>query len=417
MKLTSQSDVCFESRGKHGRYAFAKRVILALLLAISGPVCTEVVQNQVIPVTTSQDLFAMIPVGGKVAAHKSVMLSAQLPGRVVGIYGDEGDFFEKGAILLSLDETQLRAKRREAESQWHSANAALSNAMVQRNQILTSPGSSLDTPGGMGMPGLFDQMFTKPMSGMFGKRDYRTERGARVYSSSTQVTQAAQALEQANASIAQIDTRLRDSRSIAPFDGVIVEKHVEEGDTVQPGQLLLSFEDVSQLQIVADIPVKLAHVLRENDQLLARIDVGDVLTGVVVDNIFPKADPAQHTVRVKFNLPDDIKSATGTYAEVYLPDPDANTESTVIVVPETTITHRGGLPVIFVVDETHTTELRLVRLGRKLENGRQVIEYGLTKDDLVVDHPASWLISGSKLDAGSYSVSPDASSANVGQLK
>lgn len=391
--------------------------LMALLMAMPGLVAAEVVQNQVIPVTSSQSLFAMIPVGGKVAAQKSVMLAAQLPGRVVSIYGQEGDFFEKGSILLALDETELRARRREAESQWHSANAALSNAMVQRNQVLASPGSSLDTPGGMGMPGLFDQMFTKPMSGMFGKRDYQVERGARVYSSSTQVTQASQALQQANAMIEQIDTKLRDSRSIAPFDGVIVEKHVEEGDTVQPGQPLLSFEDVSQLQIVADIPVKLAHVLREGDQVLARIDVNDILTAVVVDNIFPKADPAQHTVTVEFNLSEKLQSATGTYAEVYLPDPDVNTDTTVIVVPETAITTRGGLPVIFVVDDTRTAELRLVRLGRKLENGRQVVDYGLNQNDLVVDHPASWLVSGSKLDTSSYTVKPHENAHDVGQVK
>lgn len=390
---------------------------MALLLAMAGFVLAEGVQNQVIPVTSSQSLFSMIPVGGKVAAQKSVMLSAQLPGRIVRIYGQEGDFFKKGDILLALDETELRARRREAESQWHSANAALSNAMVQRNQVLASPGSSLDTPGGMGMPGLFDQMFTKPMSGMFGKRDYQVERGARVYSSSTQVTQAAQALQQANAMIEQIDTKLRDSRSIAPFDGVIVEKYAEEGDTVQPGQPLLGFEDVSQLQIVADIPVKLAHVLREGDQVLARIDVNGMLTGVVVDNIFPRADPAQHTVTVEFTLSEKLQSATGTYAEVYLPDPEVNTDTTVIVVPETAITMRGGLPVIFVVDETRTAELRLVRLGRKLENGRQVIEYGLNQNDLVVDHPASWLISGSKLDASSYNVRPAENALDVGQAK
>jgi multidrug efflux pump subunit AcrA (membrane-fusion protein) len=378
---------------------------LLLLVFVTGFVEAEMMINQVIPVTTSQNLSSLIPVGGKVEARKSVMLSAQLPGRVVSISGQEGDFFEKGSILLSLDETELRAKRREAESQWHSANAALSNAMVQRDQVLASPGSTLNTPGGMALPGLFDQVFSGPMSSMMGKRKLRVERGASVYASGTQVTQAAQALEQIRANIEQIDTKLRDSRSIAPFDGVITDKHVEEGDTVQPGQPLLGFEDLSQLQIVADIPVKLAHVLREGDQLLARIDVNNIMTGVLVDNIFPKADPMQHTVRVELNLPQTVQSATGTYAEVFLPDPDADIESIVIVVPETAVTQRGGLPVIFVVDETRTAALRLVRLGRKLNDGRQVVDYGLAPNDLVVDKPASWLVSGSKLETGDFSAS------------
>jgi RND family efflux transporter MFP subunit len=248
---------------------------------------------------------------------------------------------------------------------------------------------------------------------MMGKRKMRGERGASVYASGTQVSQASHALEQIHASIEQIDTRLRDSRSIAPFDGVITEKYVEEGDTVQPGQSLLGFEDTSQLQIVADIPVRLAHVLREDDQLLARIDANNIMTGVLVENVFPKADPAQHTVKVKFDLPQTIQTATGAYAEVFLPDPGFNSKAPVIVVPQTVITQRGGLPVIFVVDETRTAILRLVRPGQDLNNGRQVVDYGLTPTDLVVDNPASWLVSGTKLESSNISAKSDADSADM----
>ena len=43
--------------------------------------------------------------------------------------------------------------------------------------------------------------------------------------------QARSAMFRAQSEIRAIDAKLRDSKSLAPFDGVIVEKFVEEGDT------------------------------------------------------------------------------------------------------------------------------------------------------------------------------------------
>lgn len=354
-------------------------------------------KNIVLPVTVTSDIISLIPIGGEVAAQSSVVLAAQLPGRVVSISGKEGDFFQGGAVLLKLDDQELLAQRRAAVAQWASADAALRNSTVQYNQRLTSPGSTSQIPGGMGMPGMFDQIFINPMSSMMGTRHPGAERGAGLYASGTQISQAAHALEQARANIEQIDTKLRDSISVAPFDGVIVDKYVEEGDTVQPGQALLGFEDVGRQQIVADVSIKLAHTLKENDRLRAHIDANDITTEVQVDNIFPKADPTMHTVTVKFNLPETVKIASGAYAEVFIPNPSAKKGMVLITVPKTAIVQRGGLPVVFVVDDSGKARMKLVRLGGNHQNGETIIEYGLSEGDLIVDRPAAYLISGEKL--------------------
>lgn len=356
-------------------------------------------QNIVVPVTVTRGLTGVIPIGGKVAARRSVVLAAQLPGRIVSISGEEGDFFQQGAVLLRLDNRELLAQRRSAVAQWASASVALHNTAVQHNQALISPSATRRTPGGMGMPDMFDQIFIDPMADILGTRSPDAERGAELFSSRTRIDTATHALEQARSSIEQIDTKLRDSQSMAPFDGVIVDKFVEAGDTVQPGQLLLGFEDVSDLQIVVDVPARLAHTLNEDDRLTARIDANNIITAVQVDNIFPKTDPTKHTVRIKFNLPTTINVAAGTYAEVFIPNVHEQKNAVLITVPGSAIAQRGGLPVVFVVDDSNKVGMRLVRLGGQLPSGQTVIEYGLSGGDLIVDKPASYLISGKKLPA------------------
>jgi len=380
-------------------------LVLALLLlpaiAVTGQADTgspDTAQNIIVPVTVTRGIYSMIPIGSKVAAKRSVVLAAQLPGRIVSISGEEGDFFKQGTVLLWLGDNELLAQRRIAEAQWASASAALHNSAVQHRQGLASRGATSKTPGGMGMPGMFDQIFVDPMSSIMGTRDLGVERGAELYASGTRINQAVHALEQARASIEQIDTRLRDSKSVAPFDGVIVNKYVEEGDTVQPGQPLLGFEDVGSLQIVADVPVKLASILKEGDLLSARIDANNITTPVQVDNIFPNADPTQHTVTTKFNLPVSINIPAGTYAEVFIPNPSQQKDTAwIITIPITAITQRGGLPVVFVVNDSNRVGMRLVRLGQKLPNGQVVIEYGLSEGNLIVDKPVSYLVSGTVL--------------------
>lgn len=114
-----------------------------------------------------------ISVGGTVIPYKEVTFAAQLPGRVTELKGIEGDAFKKGSLLVMLDTVELMAKRRAAEAQMISADAQLRNAGVQFNRELWSPRA--DTPpGGMGMPNLFDQMFTKPMESWGGAARVRS---------------------------------------------------------------------------------------------------------------------------------------------------------------------------------------------------------------------------------------------------
>ena len=337
-----------------------------------------------------------VSLGGTVIPYKEVTLAAQLPGRVKFLAGIEGDSFEKGAVLVALDDSELLAKRNSALAQWANAESQLRAAGVRYSRELWSPQSET-TPGGMGLPNLFDQMFTEPMESFSGTRRRGVERHADLYSSGVQITQAQNSLVAARSQIQAIDAKLRDAKSLAPFNGVIMKKFIEEGDTMQPGQPLLVFADVEYLQVLVDVPARLRPGISEGMMLQTQLDVGNQIVPVRVAQIFPMADAQRHTVKVKFDLPQGV-SAPGMYAKVLVPDFTAPARN-YPVIPVSALRYNGSLPGVYVLGPEGTPQLRLIRVGESLEGGYVSVLSGLSAGERVLSNPgvgvsAGWTGSG-----------------------
>ena len=304
---------------------------------------------------------ATVSLGGTVVPIKDVTFSAQIPGRISSIAGEEGDFFEEGTELIAIGIDDLLAKRRAAWANLANAEAAFRNAGVQYSREWVSPygGQENDMMGGMSS---IMRNFTNPMSSFTGGSSPGMDRHAQLYQYGTQIEQARSSLEAARASIEEIDTKIRDAKSVAPFKGVITKKLVEVGDPVQPGQPLLKFADMSQLQIQIEVPARLMPGVKKGMVVPARLDVGDVNVQARVSTIFPIADPDRHTVTVKLDLPAGAPGGAGMYAEVMINDINANVRE-LPVVPKSALVWRGSLPGIYVLNEQNQPELRLVRTG------------------------------------------------------
>lgn len=369
--------------------------MLVVLLAMVSSVAYSKPSSSltIVPVKTQSIPANRLLVSGSVAARKSVILAAQMPGRIVTISGEEGDRFKKGQLLVKINDDELLARRQTAVAQFNSATIAVNNAGVQYHRQMYSRSKANRAPGGMGMPGMFDQLFTNPMSDFMGTRDDDLEKGAEIYATRAQLDQAHQAREQARAQIQQIDTKLRDTLSIAPFDGVIVTKKIEVGDTVQPGQPLLVYEDVNELEIVADMPGRLVKNLQEGQQVKARIDGVKGEIQVKVNKIFPTSDPVRHTTRVKLSLPAASDVSPGNYAEVSVPVSGGTTKKRFLV-PFSAVVDRGGIPTIFVVNPKNRVEMRLARVGKLLPSNEVVIDYGVSENERVLDNPPAFITSG-----------------------
>ncbi|QGU31559.1 efflux RND transporter periplasmic adaptor subunit [Thermochromatium tepidum] len=332
-----------------------------------------------------------VSLGGTVIPYKEVTLAAQLPGRVTFIAGREGDRFEQDKLLVAIGDEELVAKRHALLAQLAAADAQLRNAGVQYTRELYSP-QSRSAPGGMGLPNLFDQMFTRPMETFIGERDRGAERSADIFASGIQIQEAQSAIMRLQAELKALDSKIRDARGIAPFDGVIVKKHVEVGDTVQPGQPLLNFADIEYLQVEVDVPARLRPGLREGQLVQAEIEPGSQRVPVRVAQIFPMADPQRHTVKIKFDVPQGV-SEPGMYAKVLVPDEGAPARSNPVI-PLSAVRYNGSLPGVYVLDERGEPQLRLIRVGEELSGGFVTVLSGLRVGERVLANPGPQISAG-----------------------
>lgn len=332
-----------------------------------------------------------VSLGGTVIPYKEVTLAAQLPGRVTFIAGREGDTFTPDKLLVAIGDEELIAKRHALLAQLSAADAQLRNAGVQYSRELHSP-QSRTAPGGMGLPNLFDQMFTRPMENFVGERNQTAERSADIFASGIQIQEAQSALLRLQAELQALDSKIRDARAIAPFAGVIIKKHVEVGDTVQPGQPLLNFADIEYLQVEVDVPARLRTSLREGQMVQAEIEPGNQRVPVRVAQIFPMADPQRHTVKIKFDVPQGISEA-GMYAKVLIPDDSAPAHANPVI-PVTAVRYNGSLPGVYVVNEIGQSQLRLIRVGEELSGGFVTVLSGLRAGERVLANPGPQVSAG-----------------------
>lgn len=327
--------------------------------------------------------------GGVVVSFSQVNLTAQVSGDVLSVGGQEGDMFKKGSILVTLEQEFIQAQRDSAYAEISSANEALRNAGVQYSQSIVSPNG-----GGMlgGIPGMFS-MFTDPMLKISGQGNPEFDRFANRTSRYTAYQQAKNKLIQAENNLKQVESRLQDANVRAPFDGVIVAKSINEGDVVQQGQILLKFANIKDLQVEVNIPSRLVRSLKLNKSYRIKLDIANIVVEAKLVQIYPIADNAKHSVKVKFDLPANVPILPGAYAEVEIFETDSGILTPVIA--ESAIMWRSSLPSVFVINPlTNKTELRFVRLGEQIGKNKKSVLSGLKIGEKIVANPNILMVSG-----------------------
>ncbi len=362
---------------------------------------------------------ARLKLGGYVEARTVVKLTAQGPGRVTFVAGQEGERLAAGQVVVGLDEDGLKPEYRSAWAALAGDMAANQNAQNQLYHAIhgqrTSPmgGPAQDayermaTPfynmaqgfmgsmfpgmtGGPGTPfGSFGPMMTQAQS----QKSWPVLNNARA-----DYERQLAGLTASQARIDGLDQRLRDRRAIAPQASVLMTRHVRVGDVVQPGQPLADIADVDQLDVRIEVPTNLVAQIKVGDQVPISLSHVNVWAPVV--QIFPAADRSQRTVSVKLALPAGSPAAPGMYALAWIAQAGGNTPSAYAPsLPRSAVVHRGSQPLAFVVDGNGRAEMRILRLG-DVTGDQVAVLSGLTSGERVVANPAPNLKSGDQLFAG-----------------
>jgi len=366
----------------------------AALVVASSAIAQENAANQFqTAVVSTAQIGGSATVGGTVIPFKEVTISAQIPGAITSMAGIEGTRVAEGETLITVDDADIVAQRNAALARVYQAQAGLQNAQMQYTRELYSPRSnSVSTMPGMGMPSMFDQFFTRGFSDAMGQSDSALERQADLYAQTSGVDQAQSGVMQAQAMVEALDVQLRDATQLAPFDGVIIQRMVEVGDTVQPGMPMMKFAYTDYLRVEADVPVRLAAGLTEGVIVQARLDIGGAPIEARVAQIFPIADQARHTVKIKFDLPYGTPGGPGMYVEVTVPDTSIPVQGQAAV-PTAALVWRGSLPSVFVLIDGKPS-LRLVRVGYPIGEDHVSVVSGLSGGETVILNPPATLVSG-----------------------
>ncbi len=331
-----------------------------------------------------------VPLGGTVVSRNETTLKAQMPGRVVFIAGEEGTKLKPNQVIVALDDEGLLAKRKSALAQLDRALSAVRSARIHYTDTIYNDG--VQTQGGMGLPSMFDHMFTKNASNMMGVGDPDMDRYSQIQAARSAAEQADSAVVQAQAALDEIETMLRDKQTLSPGDVVILEKYIEVGDSVMPGQPLVKVGDVSKLQVKVNLPSGMISSIRKGMKLPVALGSDGAVVPGEVERIYPSADPVSHTVTVKLAIPSDAPAAPGMYVTVSIPDNGKGGRS-LPVIPARAVVWRGSQSAVFVVNNENRTEMRMVRAGKN-RGGLVKILSGLRPGERIIANPTPTLSSG-----------------------
>ena len=184
---------------------------------------------------------------GTVEAVHQATVSAQTAGRIAEVGYDVDDFVEAGSVLVRFTDVEQSTALRQAEAQLAEARARSTEAEEEyrraQNLRERNLGSQRDLDAALAS---------------------RNSARARVTAAESAVRAARQ----------QLDYTVVE----APYAGIVTERHVEVGETVTPGQPLVSGVSLERLRVVGDLP---HQVTVAEDQLLAGalLDVQVVFQG------------------------------------------------------------------------------------------------------------------------------------------
>lgn len=222
----------------------------------------------------AEPVTRIISVFGRTAPARVVEIKAETSGRVERIDAARGQQLRKGAVMLQLDLRDRRVRLEQAQ------------ASVSQHQTAYE-----------------------------GQLELRT----RGYVSETQIAETFAKLEAARAELVRAELDLAYMVIRAPFDGVIQERQVEEGDFVRSGDPVLTFVDNTRLIVTASIAEQDARFVAVNNPALARLVTGEQVNGRI-RYLAPVADQSTRTFTVELEVPNaDGKLPAGVTAEMQIP--------------------------------------------------------------------------------------------------
>jgi membrane fusion protein (multidrug efflux system) len=297
------------------------------------------------------DVTIIEKVPASVEATQATLISSRLLARIATVKIRAGDSVSKGDLLLELENSDIKAQVQQAEAQLRAGTAKLNEARQNLDRV-----SKLQADGVMSVSDL----------------DRAEANHATLVA---ELAAASQVLEEARAALTY-------TMITAPFDGRVVDRFAEPGDTAQPGSKLLALYNPLTLRVEAQVRERLALQLEVGQTLQVEIPSLEKTVDAVIEERVPAADPGSRSFLVKAGVVFDKRLLPGMYARLLVP---AGSGKQMLIAADRVV-HVGQLDLVWVFQDGRS-QRRFVRIGQLVQDGQVEIISGLAEGDMVLPLP------------------------------
>ena len=295
---------------------------------------------------------AGLTLDGSLQAVQHSVLSAQASGRVSQLLVKAGDSVRKGQALAVIDDRATQAGVSQSQASVAQAEAELANAQTNEARVRD----------------LHAQ-------GFVAKAALET---AQAQLKAAQAGAAAARAGQTQSSLAQGFTRVS-----APFDGVVMQTHIEAGALAMPGTPIVTVYAPQPLRAEVHVPASFQAQAVAAQRVEVQLPGTD--TWVKPSNVYNAraADAVSQTVlwRMALNPSDTATQVPGRSLKVRFVGASNDSAVERLVVPSNAVLRRGELTAVYVVSEPAEGRaqfvLRAVRVGPSTADGQVTVLTGL----------------------------------------
>lgn len=334
-----------------GRLARVLTACLAVaVVPVGAAIAADLPTTRVRPATvdTEQVLDAVVE-----AVNRSTV-SAQISARVIELPFDIDDFVEQGEVIVRFRDTEQKARLEGARANLEEARAALAQARSQFDRFR----------------GLREKQLVSQSQMDQARADYRSARARE---------------QAAGAALAEAHERMEHTVVRAPYSGIVVERHVEIGETASAGQPLMTGLSLEHLRAVVEVPQQHIGALREHRQARIILPDGGSLQAAAL-RIFPYASDQTHTFQVRVSLPE---GRHGIYPGMLVKVAFVSGRGERLLVPAEAVVRRSEVTAVYVRNGDGGLHFRQIRVGTRHADGRVPVLAGLEAGETVVTDPVA----------------------------
>ena len=273
---------------------------------------------------------------GSVQAVHETAIGSKLLAKVIRAQITAGQSVKEGEELIRLDDSDLKIRVEQAKFTVAASEANYEQAKVE-----------------------FDRIRRLSESSAASAHEINTARN-NFASARAKLSAARQVLEESKNILTYATIR-------APYDGKVIDKNVEVGDMVTPGQILLKLFNPRQMQLVATVRESLASMLEIGQKVRAEIPALCKVCQGTVAEIVPQAKEASRSLDVKVVGPCPAGIYAGMFGRLLIP---LGTEK-LILIPQSAVVRVGQLELAQVADNQTIDGKSVKRVSRRsIQTGR-----------------------------------------------